>query len=198
MKLTDFCILFAALFICLFLGRDLTISRMLAAQVTEAVYDRQMDRITEDALMDIAETGQDDGTLSVRTDQLQEQYERLFSLAFDLADDDCRLRAWEAVTLRQFQQYPYDLSAQELEAIRLDMEAQINRAKRLRQEEAHLSIALPFTSRDDWYQSLEGPQLFGVFDPREPLPGMERAIASGSRIVKLAESFSRTAVGDNF
>lgn len=187
MKLTDFCILFAALFVCLFLGRDLKISRLLVAQVTQAVYNRQMDRITEDVLMDIAETGQDDGSLSVREDQLQEQYERLFSLAFDLTDDDCRLRAWEAVTLRQFKQYPYDLSAQELEAIRLDMEAQINCAKRMRREAAHLSIALPFTSHDDWYQSLAGPQLFGVFDPREPLPGMERAIASGSRIVKLAE-----------
>lgn len=198
MKLTDFCILFVALFVCLFLGRDLKISRLLAAQVTQAVYNRQMDRITEDALMDIAETGQDDGTLSVREDQLQEQYERLFSLAFDLTDDDCRLRAWEAVTLRQFKQYPYNLTAQDIETIRHNMEAQINRAKCMRREAAHLSIALPFTSHDDWYQSLAGPQLFGVFDPREPLPGMERAIASGSRIVKLAEPLYRTAGGDVF
>ena len=185
MKLTDFCILFAALFVCVFLGRDLYIKGLLAQQISQIMYDRQMDRIAEDALMDVAETQWEDGTLRVRTDQLQKQYERLFSLAFGLADDDCRLRAWEAVTLHQFRQYPYALSAQELDEIRSGMEAQINAAKRLRREAAQLAIALPYVSQDDWYQSLAGPQLLTVFDPREPLRGMERAFVSGSRIVKL-------------
>ena len=194
MKLSDFCMLFAALFVCLFLGRDMQIKKLIAAQTTQIIYDKQLDRIAEDALMDIVENEADDGTLHVRTDQLQEQYERLFSLAFDLSDDDCRLRAWEAVTLRQFGQYPYALSAQDLDTIRLDMEAQVNRAKCMRREAVHFAIALPYISYDDWYQSLAGAQLFTVFDPREPLPGMERAIASGSRIVKLSEMHGITGL----
>ena len=188
MKLTDFCIVFAALFICLFLGRDLHIARLLAQQTTQIAYERQMDRIAEDALMDVAETEWEDGRLDVRADQMQHQYEKLLSMSFGLADDDCRLRAWEAVTLWQFGQYPYALSAQELDAIRTDMEARINDVKRRRREATQLAIALPYVSRDDWYQTIEGPQLLTVFDPREPFWGADRALLSGSRIVKLAES----------
>ena len=185
MKLTDFCIVFAALFICLFLGRDLHIARLLAQQTTQIAYERQMDRIAEDALMDVTETQMDDGAVAVRTDQMQTQYEKLLAWSFDLTDDDCRLRAWEAVTLWEFEQYPYALSAQELNGIRSDMETQINDAKRRRREAAQLAIALPYVAYDDWYQTIAGPQLLTVFDPREPFSGADRALVSGSRIVKL-------------
>ncbi len=185
MKLSDFCIVFAALFVCLFLGRDLHIEGLLTQQATQIVYDRQMDRIAEDALMDVIETQMDDGTLAVRTDQMKERYEKLLAWSLDLTDDDCRLRAWEAVTLWEFGQYPYELSAQELDEIRSDMETQINDVKRRRREAAQLAIALPYVAYDDWYQTIAGPQLMTVFDPREPFPGSERALVSGSRIVKL-------------
>lgn len=185
MKLSDFCIVFAALFVCLFLGRDLHIEGLLTQQATQIVYDRQMDRIAEDALMDVIETQMDDGTLAVRTDQMKERYEKLLAWSLDLTDDDCRLRAWEAVTLWEFGQYPYELSAQELDEIRSDMETQINDVKRRRREAAQLAIALPYVAYDDWYQTIAGPQLMTVFDPREPFPGSDRALVSGSRIVKL-------------
>lgn len=185
MKLSDFCIVFAALFVCLFLGRDLHIEGLLTQQATQIVYDRQMDRIAEDALMDVIETQMDDGTLAVRTDQMKERYEKLLAWSLDLTDDDCRLRAWEAVTLWEFGQYPYELSAQELDEIRSDMEMQINDVKRRRREAAQLAIALPYVAYDDWYQTIAGPQLMTVFDPREPFPGSDRALVSGSRIVKL-------------
>lgn len=187
MKLTDFCIIFASLFICLFLGRDLYIGGVLAQRTTQIMYDRQMDRIAEDALMDVVETEAEGGTLRVRPDQLQEQYEKLFALSFGLTDDDCRLRAWEAVTLRQFAQYPYALSTQQLDVIRSDMEARINDVKRRRRESAQFAIAFPYMAYDDWYQTLAGPQLVTVFDPREPFRGFDRAFVSGSRIVKLRE-----------
>lgn len=185
MKLTDFCMVFAALFVCAFLGRDLSIERLILQKTTQISYDRQMDRIVEDALMDVVEMQQADGTLTVRTEQVQEQYEKLLSLAYGLADDDCRLRAHEAVTLWQLGQYPYALSAQELDRIRSSMEAQINEAKRRRRETSQLAIALPYVSRDDWYQTIAGEQLLTVFDPREPPGGFDRALLSGSRIVKL-------------
>lgn len=185
MKLTDFCMVFAALFMCLFLGRDLSIEQLIAQQTAQISYNRQMDRIAEDALTDVVELQQADGTPTVRTEQVQEQYEHLLSLAYGLTDDECRLRAQEAVTLWQLEQYPYARSAQELDEIRSAMETQINEAKRRRREAALLAIALPYVSQDDWYQTIAGPQLITVFDPREPFPGMDRVIFSGSRIVKL-------------
>lgn len=184
MKLTDFCMVFAALFVCLFLGRDLSIESLIAQKTTQISYNRQMDRIVEDALMDVVEQQQMDGTLAVRTEQVREQYEQLLSLAYGLTDDDCRLRAQEAVTLWQLGQYPYALSAEELEKIRSVMEAQINTAKRMRRETAQLAIALPYVSQEDWYQTIAGQQLLTVFDPRESLPGMDRVMLNGSRIVK--------------
>ena len=53
MKLTDFCLVFAALFVCLFLGRDLYIEGLLVQQTTQIAYDRQMDRIAEDANLSV-------------------------------------------------------------------------------------------------------------------------------------------------
>ena len=100
MKLTDFCLVFATLFVCLFLGRDLYIEGLLVQQTTQIAYDRQMDRIAEDALMDVVETEWGNGTLVARTGQTQEQVEKLFALSLELTDDDCRLRAWAAATLR--------------------------------------------------------------------------------------------------
>lgn len=185
MKLTDFCILFAALFVCLFLGRDLRIKTLCAQRVTELSYNRQMDRIAEDALMDIVETEYEDGTLLLRGQQFEEQYGRLLGLAFDLTDDEQRLLVAEAVTLWQLRQYPYDLTMQELEQIIADLEKQAQEAKRIRREAQFFSIAMPYVSHEAWYQSLAGPQLVTVFDPREPLTGYDRAVFSGSRIVKL-------------
>ncbi|MCI7130853.1 MAG: hypothetical protein MSA09_09975 [Lachnospiraceae bacterium] len=185
MKLTDFCMIFAALFVCMFLGRDLHIEGLLVQKTSQVMYNRQMDRIAEDALMDVTETEWEDGRLDVRTDQMQQQYEKLLSLSFELTDDDCHLRAWEAVTLWQFGQYPYDLSAQELDALRADMEKQINNVKHRRREATQLAIALPYVSQDDWYQTIAGPQLLTSFDPREPFRGVDRTLLSGSRIRKL-------------
>jgi hypothetical protein len=147
-----------------------------------------MDRIAEDALMDVVETQEEDGTLLVRTGQLSEQYEKLLSAMYELTEDELDLGVLEAVTLWEFRQYPYNLSAGELEQIRSGMEAQVREKKRRRREQQLLSLALPYISQEDYYQTLYGPQLLTVFDPRECLPGMDRVMDSGSRIVKLADA----------
>lgn len=185
MKLTDFCILFAALFVCLFMGRDLRIAAVCAQQYTEISYNRQLDRIAEDAMMDIVQTQYEDGTLLLQTKKLQEQYERLIGLAFDLTDDEQRLRAAEAVTLWQLDRYPYGLSMQAQDQLIADMEKQAMEAKRKRREAQLFAIAMPYISHDAWYQSPAGEQLLTVFDPREPFRGYDRAVLSGSRILKL-------------
>ena len=187
MKLTDFCFFFAALFVCLFLGRDLHIQSLIAQRVSGAAINRQMDRIDEDALMDIVETAYEDGSLAVDTLQLQEQFERLLALAFDLTDDAAKLYAREAVTLFCFRQYPANITAQELDWIIEDMEAQVNEAKQSRREAQLLQIAMPYAAHEPWYQPPAGPQLLTVFDPREPLAGPGRAMLGGSRIVKLSD-----------
>lgn len=187
MKLTDFCILFAALFVCLFLGRDLYIAEAGAQHITEISYNRQMDRIAEDAMMDIVQTEYEDGTLLLQTQKLQKQYDRLLGLTFDLTDDEQRLRAAEAVTLWQLKQYPYKLSAQQLDQILTGMEMQTKEAKRRRREAQLFAIAMPYISHDAWYQSLSGAQMVTVFDPREPSFGYDRAVLSGSRILKLPD-----------
>lgn len=184
MRLTDFCTIFAALFVCLFLGRDLLIGGLCEQQTAAVIADRQMDRIAEDALMDVVETENADGTPQIRSRQVYEQYRRLFSEAYELTEDDCRLRAWEAVTLWQLRSYPYAISAQELDVLRDSMEQQINTAKRQRREATRLMLSFPYRSNEDWQQTLSGTQLLTVLDPREPFAGYDRAVFSGSRIVK--------------
>ena len=184
MKLTDFCILFGALFLCMLVIRDWKIQYVLAQKLSDVQYNIQMDRIAEDAMMDIVETEYADGSLYVRTAQLQERYEQLLQLAFDLTDDEKRLLAYEAVTLWKFQQYPYALTAEQTDALCTQLQEQVNEVKRRRREEQLVEIALPYVRVDDWYQALGGAQLVTVFDLREHFPTYDRAVFSGSRLEK--------------
>ena len=188
MRLTDYCILFAALFVCLFLGRDLRIAGLTEQYTTRLVHERKMDRIAEDALMDVVETQQDEGSPVIRMAHMQEKYAKLLRLQYDLTDEDCALRAWEAVTLWQFGQYPYAWSAQELDALRDELQHGMNEAKRRRREQKRLRLEFPYVAYEDWYQMPQGAQLFTGFDPRESVGGLDRAVFSASRIVKLKNS----------
>ena len=188
MRLTDYCILFAALFVCLFLGRDLRIAGLAEQYTTKLVYDKKMDRIAEDALMDVVETQQDDGSSVIRMASMQEKYAKLLRMQYDLTDEDCALRAWEAVTLWQFGQYPYAWSAQELDALRDELQYVMNETKRRRREQTRLRLEFPYVAYEDWYQMPQGEQLFTGFDPRESFSGLDRAVFSASRIVKLKNS----------
>lgn len=188
MRLTDYCILFAALFVCLFLGRDLRIAGLTEQYTTRLVHERKMDRIAEDALIDVVETQQDDGSPVIRMAYMQEKYAKLLRLQYDLTDEDCALRAWEAVTLWQFGQYPYAWSAQELDALRDELQHGMNEAKRRRREQTRLRLEFPYVAYEDWYQMPQGAQLFTGFDPRESFGGLDRAVFSASRIVKLKNS----------
>lgn len=188
MRLTDYCILFAALFVCLFLGRDLRIAGLTEQYTTRLVHEKKMDRIAEDALMDVVETQQDDGSPVIRMAHMQEKYAKLLRMQYDLTDEDCALRAWEAVTLWQFGQYPYAWSAQELDALRDELQHGMNEAKRRRREQTRLRLEFPYVAYEDWYQMPQGAQLFTGFDPRESFGGLDRAVFSASRIVKLKNS----------
>ena len=188
MRLTDYCMLFAALFVCLFLGRDLRIAGLTEQYTTRLVHERKMDRIAEDALMDVVETQQDDGSSVIRMADMQEKYAKLLRMQYDLTDEDCALRAWEAVTLWQFGQYPYAWSAQELDALRDELQHGMNEAKRRRREQTRLRLEFPYVAYEDWYQMPQGAQLFTGFDPRESFGGLDRAVFSASRIVKLKNS----------
>ncbi len=188
MRLTDYCILFAALFVCLFLGRDLRIAGLTEQYTTRLVYERKMDRIAEDALMDVVETQQDDGSSVIRMADMQEKYAKLLRMQYDLTDEDCALRAWEAVTLWQFGQYPYAWSAQELDDLRDELQHGMNETKRRRREQMRLRLEFPYVAYEDWYQMPQGAQLFTGFDPRESFGGLDRAVFSASRIVKLKNS----------
>lgn len=187
MKLTDFCILFAGLFVCLFLGRDLKIQILVASRLSEICYDRQMDRISEDALMDIVETENRDGTLVMRTEELEDKYKSLLSLALDLTDEDAALRAKEAVILYQLRQYPYNMTADELNDTLYAFRTHITEQRRTRREQQMLMINMPYIANDAWYQTLYGAQLLTVFDPREPIWGTDRVVFSGSRVLKLVK-----------
>ena len=188
MRLTDYCMVFAALFVCLFLGRDLRIAGLTEQYMTRLVYERKMDRIAEDALMDVVETQQDDGSSVIRMADMQEKYAKLLRMQYDLTDEDCALRAWEAVTLWQFGQYPYAWSAQELDDLRDELQHGMNEAKRRRREQTRLRLEFPYVAYEDWYQMPQGAQLFTGFDPRESFGGLDRAVFSASRIVKLKKS----------
>lgn len=185
MKLSDFCVLFVCLFICLFLGRDLQIASLAQSQVSQIQYNRRMDRVNEDALMDVLVTEYEDGALQWDGAQLQDHFRRLLQLQFDLTDDDAWLRARLAVTLYEIRQFPYNLSAGELDHVTAMMEQCLReRGIQVKAQQAR-ALFLPYIPSDSFAQSLQGVQFLTVFDPTERGLWYDRVQFSGSRIVKL-------------
>lgn len=185
MKLSDFCVLFVCLFACLFLGRDLKIASLAQSQVSQIQYNRLMDRVNEDALMDVLVTEYEDGSLQWDTLQLQDRFRRLLQLQFDLTDDDAWLRARLAVTLYEIRQFPYNLSADELDRMTSMMEQCLRERDRQVKGQQARALLLPYIPSDSFSQSLQGVQFLTVFDPYERGLWYDRVQFSGSRIVKL-------------
>lgn len=185
MKLSDFCVLFVCLFVCLFLGRDLKIASLAQSQVSQIQYNRLMDRVNEDALMDVLMTEYEDGALQWDALQLQDRFHRLLQLQFDLTDDDAWLRARLAVTLYEVRQFPYNLSADELDCMTAMMEQCLRERDRLAKGQQARALFLPYIPADSFSQSLHGVQFLTVFDPNERGLWYDRVQFSGSRIVKL-------------
>lgn len=185
MKLSDFCVLFVCLFICLFLGRDLKIASLAQSQVSQIQYNRRMDRVNEDALMDVLVTEYEDGALKWDALLLQDHFQRLLQLQFDLTDDDAWLRARLAVTLYEIRQFPYNISAGELDRATAMMEQCLReRSSQVKGQQAR-ALFLPYIPSDSFSQSLQGVQFLTVFDPNERGLWYDRVQFSGSRIVKL-------------
>ena len=92
MKLTDLCIVFVMLFICLVLPGELRIKDDREKIYSKIQFDRTMDRLVSDATEDVVTDESVGGRPVVDREKINENFDRLLSLAFDAEDTSDLLR----------------------------------------------------------------------------------------------------------
>lgn len=185
MKLSDWCILVTAIGICCILPLDIQMSYVSRAFCLQKSYDRVLDRICEDSLMDAVEAEYGQGEMQVDVSKVYERFEELLSLEFGTVSEWEKEKLLRSVRLEQFEYLDSKLSVQQTEELRQAWEAAI--AMKSQTGEKEFSLYFPFLSGEDWYQNPAGPSFYSFFDPEgeEAVPGgYRRYVFSGGRIVK--------------
>lgn len=191
MKLTDLCILFAAIFICLILPLELRISDDRAKYYSSRQFNRSFDRIVADAMEDVVIAEDEEGRVIVDEEKVHERFDHLVELTFDTGLPDPKL--YEAVKLNMFADMSGSPSYAQSEEIRNLLQEALNQRitqdiiSGYRRQAAFFEMTFPYSPHESWYQSLYGPMFFVVFDPDDdnmPWNDIDRIVFSGSRIEK--------------
>lgn len=191
MKLTDWAILFAAVFICFALPPDLLGAYQSQAFFYQKEYGRILDRACEDSLMDSVLLEQDDGRVVVDTDRVYARFAELLDLGFDAVSQEQRDKMRESVRMKRFYHLDPALSVEQTDEIRRQMELAVTGYDGKRagvQADAEMfSFYFPYIPKEDWYQKIAGPSLYALFEPDssgDPFMACRRYTFSGARIVK--------------
>ena len=191
MKLTDLCLVFVMVFICLVLPLELKIKDDREKYYSEKQFNRTMDRIASDAMEDAVISEDGDGKPKIDREKIYARFNKLLSLAFEVEDTS---KICDAIISAGFYDNDLRLSYEESENIRKLIRDDIN--KRISQEKineyrrdvAFFNVTFPYSSHESWYQNIAGPVFFVTIDPDDgnmPWTGFDRVIFSGSRIEKI-------------
>lgn len=196
MRLTDWCIVFAAVCLCFFVPLDLKIGYLAEAFCQQEQYERRLDRICEDSLMDSILQENEDGTILADQDRIYRRFEELLQLEFDAISSEERQYLCDCIRIMQFEYLQPVLSPEDTDRIRERFE-QI--AAGQGQEGApgraadKFAFYFPYITQEDWYQNIAGPSLYSLFEPDssgDPWEPYRRYVFSGGRIVKQEEAQS--------
>lgn len=152
MKLSNWCILFAGLFLCMILGLDLKIRYQKEAQCRMEIYNRNLDRAAEDALWGAVVEEYEDGSVLLDAERVQKQFLKQLELDFE-----CRLdREGETVEsgekigtikLARVINEKEPMSREETEAVIAAMEAAAGEG-----ENVSYGIYMAGSAEEDWKQ----------------------------------------------
>lgn len=189
MKLTDWCILFAALFVCIMLPLDLRTEYIAQSFCQQKKYDKALDRICMDSLTDSVIRENDDGSMVVDEARVNDRFRELLMLTFDAVSQEDREYLRRCIRMQQFYDLQDMLTAEQTDAVRRQMEQAVADSR----NDAHIknmglfAFYFPYISHEEWYQSLAGPSLYSFFEAdssEDPWKKYRRYVFSGGRIVK--------------
>lgn len=185
MRLSDWCILVAAIGICCIMPLGIRMSNLSEAFCSQQLYSRILDRVCEDSLIDAVDTEQEFGEPQVDVQKVYERFDELLAMEFGAVSAWEKEKLLEGIRFKQFENLAPQLSVQQTEDLRQAWETAIARSGNPGEKE--ISLYFPYIAGEDWYQNLAGPSLYSYFEPERIPPGDYRRYAfSGSRIVKLA------------
>lgn len=203
MKLTDWCILFTALFVCIMLPLDLRTNYLSQSFCQQKKYEKALDRACMDSLMDSVVRENDDGSVVVNEEQAGGRFRELLAFEFDSVSKESLEYLKQCIRMQQFYNLPETLTAAQTDAVRGRMEQAVadggNEAgiKNM----ALLSFYFPYIPKEDWYQNLAGPSLYSLFEAdssADPWKKYRRYVFSGGRIVKQVPEAESEAVQSGF
>ena len=193
MKLTDLCVVFVMIFICLILPVELRIKDDREKFYLQKQFNRSMDRVVTDSLEDAVIEEDENGRVIVDEEQVYDRFRKMIALSFDVDDNESARKIYDSIYLNEFYDNDKSMSYEESENIRTVMENTINlrieaeRIKNYRRDTAFFRFTFPFSPEDSWSRDIVGPSFFVTFDPDDdnmPWVGYDRVVFSGGRIEK--------------
>ena len=199
MRISDWCILISLLGICFFLPLDIRAAYLSQSFCQQAMYEKILDRVCEDSLLDaVAEEGEE-GCVQVDVQKAYQRFDELLDMEFGAISEWERQRLLSGIRLKQFENLSKGLSVSQTEELREKWEAAIalHDGATGDGEKKRIELYFPYIPGEDWYQNLTGPSLYSFYEPdgRGGLSDIyRRYVFSGSRIVKQAPEAGYGAV----
>ncbi len=183
MKLCDLAIVFGMLFLCAAVPLGLRTAYLREAQFTTEEYNRCIDRAATDCLMDVVEEEYRDGSIRIDGKAAEHHfYEQLF-FVFDAQTGEERERLSSGVKMMEFVNRGRELTMEEADALRIQMEERVNR--NYEADGKLFALYFPYIDREDWYEKLRGRGVYVFYDVRDDSrTGYDRFLFAGSRIKK--------------
>lgn len=203
MKLTDWCILFVALFLCVILPLDLRTGYLSQSFCQQKKYERVLDRACMDSLVDSVIRENDDGSVVVDERQVHGRFRELLGLEFDAVSREEREYLQQCIRMQQFYHLERVLTPVQADAVRMQMEqaAADSNYDMWKKNKQLLSFYFPYIPQEEWYQNLAGPSLYSLFEAdssADPWEKYRRYVFSGGRIVKQVPEAESEAVQSGF
>lgn len=195
MKLSDWCIVFMGIFLCIAVPALLQERYDRMAQYTMEMYNRNLDRAAEDAMWDQVGEEYADGSIALDTEAVLGKFTEQLCLDYDIVSEETREKMLLSLKLQYLVNEREELSQEEKMAVADRMENTVNQNSSLTANE----YALLFAQKEgeswsnpvenhSFYAFLEMPDqknyLWTNFFSREAV----RYSFSGSEIIKKKET----------
>lgn len=183
MRLSDWGILFGALFLCAAIPGELKQYYLQQAQFTTEEYNRAIDRAAWDCLMDTVEEEYADGSLRINGKMAEQHFYEQLYFVFDATSNREKQVLASGVRLFQVLNEKENLSMEETDKIREEMEQRVN--ENYERDAQLFSFYFPYIGAETWYQELKKQGVYVFYDvPEEAGMYYNRYLFSGSMIKK--------------
>lgn len=158
MRLSNWCVLFMALFLVSILLPNLREDYFRTAGFTTELYNRNVDRATEDAMIACVKEEYADGSVRIEEDEVTEKFYQQLAGQFDVTTEQELQKLRENVILSELVNEKAELGLEEERSLREMMEQMINEGSKI--SEGDYCLLFPELESDGWSQPLANKSFY--------------------------------------